>query len=219
MKLIAPCGVIPLCEDKVVAIDLDSRYLVKSRAKSSDTVRYVIGDLNHLPFQSQSFAHINCWNVLEHLGTKAQVMSEISRVSEPGAYLDFSAGIRAGDQFLGRLSKNYNQIVTQNFHQWTAPSAEYIKLVEQDYVIEHIEYPCAATVIIFVALADILDLTVNDAAEWQGRGKSLAVAHLIAGHLGRFLQPLFNLLKRNEYWRELLSQTVIIQAKRKEQII
>ena len=216
MKLIAPCGVAPIVEEDVVAIDIDCGYLVKSKAVSSAEVHYVIGDLNYLPFRSQSFMTVNCWNVLEHLGTKEQVIDELSRVSKCGADLDFSAGIRAGDQFLGRLSRNYNRIVTQGFHRWTAPSAEYIRLISKDYQITQLDYPCAANLIILVALMDIFGLTVSEAAEWQGKGKRLGRAQFISNRIGRFIQPAFNLFKKSEYWRELLSQTVIIQALRKQ---
>lgn len=215
MKLIAPCGVASVVDKDAIAIDIDCGYLVKSKAVSAPGVRYVIGDLNYLPFRNKSFGAVNCWNVLEHLATKGQVVDELSRVSRSGADLDFSAGIRAGDQFLGRLSKNYNRIVTQGFHRWTAPSAEYIRLISKDYKITKLDYPCAANLIILVGLMDIFGLTVSEAAEWQGKGKRLGRAQFIANRIGRFIQPAFNLFKKSEYWRELLSQTVIIQALRK----
>ena len=95
MKLFAPCGAAQIPEH-AVAIDINPHYLVKSRAASPAGVRFVIGDLNRLPFRAQRFTYVNCWNVLEHLDSKVQVIREIWRVSSPGAELDFSAGIKAG---------------------------------------------------------------------------------------------------------------------------
>lgn len=210
-----PCGVAPILDEDAVAVDIDCGYLAKSRAKSSPKVRYVIADLNYLPFRNQNFSYVNCWNVLEHLETKEHVVNELSRVSKSGAELDFSAGIRAGDHFLGRLSRNYNRIVTQGFHRWTVPSAEYIRLINRDYKITKLDYPCAANLIILVGLMDIFGLTVSEAAEWQGKGKRLGRAQYLANRVGRSIQPVFNLFKKSEFWRELLSQTVVIQALRK----
>jgi len=73
------CGNKPTTKDGFITIGLDFKTMTKAA---------VVGNIEHqLPFASNVFDEIYCYNILEHVHNIIQLLEELYRVGKPGAII------------------------------------------------------------------------------------------------------------------------------------
>lgn len=68
----------------VVAIELDEELAARARADAPANVEVVVGDGEHLPFESFSFDFAGTLRVLHHTRRPELLVAELARVTKPG---------------------------------------------------------------------------------------------------------------------------------------
>lgn len=71
---------------EIVGLDPESDRIehARDRIGDRDRVTYVVGDAQALPFADETFSHVVCSEVLEHLDDDRAAVGELHRVLEPG---------------------------------------------------------------------------------------------------------------------------------------
>lgn len=68
----------------VVAVELDPDLAARARADAPQNVEVVVGDAEHLPFESGSFDLAGTLRVLHHTRRPELLVAELARVTKPG---------------------------------------------------------------------------------------------------------------------------------------
>ncbi|MEA2218252.1 MAG: hypothetical protein QOJ35_878 [Solirubrobacteraceae bacterium] len=78
----------------VTGVDAFAGAIVEAREQGHDGLRFEIGDLLDLPFASERFDLVVCFEAIEHVAEQERVVDEIKRVLRPGGLLAMSTPVR-----------------------------------------------------------------------------------------------------------------------------
>jgi 2-polyprenyl-3-methyl-5-hydroxy-6-metoxy-1,4-benzoquinol methylase len=81
-KMLAESGA-----DEVIGVDLARAVLDSVRGDMPDNVRLEVGDIRQLPYETDRFDTVVCFEVIEHLADPAVALDELARVLAPGGLL------------------------------------------------------------------------------------------------------------------------------------
>jgi len=77
---------------RVVGVDISEEAIAYSRREFSDEdCEFVLGDLEQLPFEEDSFDVVVCFEVIEHVEHRSAVIAELRRVLRPSGILVLSS--------------------------------------------------------------------------------------------------------------------------------
>lgn len=69
-----------------VGLDINPRHLAKAK-RYLPNMTFVLGDIESLPFLDNTFSTVICMEIIEHLPSPRQALSEVRRVLKPGGVL------------------------------------------------------------------------------------------------------------------------------------
>lgn len=95
---------------KIHGIDFSKEMVNKARAKLKDEpVEFKVGDVEDLPYESNSFDIVTCANSFHHYPNQKKAVSEMRRVLKEGGKLMIIDGSR--DKFLGKIIFGITQVM------------------------------------------------------------------------------------------------------------
>jgi len=142
MLLDAGCGTGYLlnfvCGEKVKGIGVDiSPAAIKKAQQFFSKHHFLIGDINFLPFPSQTFDKIICFNVLEHLSQPKKAKKELWRVLKKGGILVAGTNIknslswRIFKLLFGGDSTHQHEFSAKEFVDFFTPDFEILKVARR----------------------------------------------------------------------------------------
>jgi SAM-dependent methyltransferase len=82
-RLVAP-GVVTACEVTAEALALAR---AEAERQQQDNLAFEVADVNHLPFDDDTFDIVHAHQVLQHLSDPVRALAEMRRVCKPGGYV------------------------------------------------------------------------------------------------------------------------------------
>jgi 2-polyprenyl-6-hydroxyphenyl methylase/3-demethylubiquinone-9 3-methyltransferase len=109
---------------QVVGIDIAEDLLAVATTHGQSkqlNIHYQVGSAYSLPFKDESFDHVVCVDVIEHLENKKRAIQEIYRVLKPGGYFLFDT---ISKSFLSKwvsvfLMEKILKQIPKNTHDWS----------------------------------------------------------------------------------------------------
>ncbi len=110
---------------KVTGVDPSERSLATARAHAQQSgldINYLVGVGEHLPFADAAFDIVYCCDVLEHVSSLEQVISEIARVLKPGGIFCYDTINRTllSKLVLIKMAQEWQatRFMPPNLHDW-----------------------------------------------------------------------------------------------------
>ena len=106
----------------IIGIDIDEDavdWAVKAFSKQRTELKYQIGDINKLPFESESVDSIVSIETIEHLQDVSKINSEFLRCLKPGGVLIASVPDKETNTDAGELNHfHYNEMYIEDFKKF-----------------------------------------------------------------------------------------------------
>jgi SAM-dependent methyltransferase len=114
---------------EVVGVDLAEHVLEVASQDAPENVRYEVGDLAQLPFDSGSFECVVCFEVIEHVEDPDVVLDELKRVLAPNGLLIISSPNR--DHYMPGNPHHRHEYSPPEFRDALAARFADVRLVQQ----------------------------------------------------------------------------------------
>jgi 2-polyprenyl-3-methyl-5-hydroxy-6-metoxy-1,4-benzoquinol methylase len=146
---------------EVVGVDIAEAVIEAAAANAPPNVTFRVADVHDLPFDDAAFDLITCFEVIEHVEGRDQVISELGRLLGPSGVLVMSSPNR--DAYVPGNPHHVYEYIPEEFEQALRATFEYFELRHQHDWIGS-------------AIFDRDDLSSEDLAPLQGIqvGKALA---------------------------------------------
>ncbi len=118
----------------LVGLDLSAEALERARQELGEAVQLVTGDIRELPFESDSFDLVVCFEVIEHVERQERALAELRRVLAPQGTLLISSPNRevytpgnphhvheyVPSEFRSTLEEQFEHVTLYRQHPWLA---------------------------------------------------------------------------------------------------
>jgi len=131
-SLIVGCGrkQVKSFQNRCVAIDIAKEFIKDSRRIRPDN-EYVQADANLLPFKENSFNHVTCTEVIEHVKTPKELLKEINRVLIQNGEAILSVPFADKCRYIAQIFPAYKRDFYEGYHPSEFTYESFIELLEE----------------------------------------------------------------------------------------